>query len=118
MNYITGEAEVKINGKDYTLRYDWGCLSEIETAHGDNPNLFNPDIVASVASIGLKKRYPEMTPEHIKELSPPLIPFAKAVQLAMQYAYFGQEAIPKDSEKKNLKRVGLLQHIKQLFRKE
>ncbi len=116
MNPITGEAEVAIGDVKYTIRFDWGCLAEIEAVHGDSPNMFNPDIVASVAAIGMKKHHPEMTVEKILELSPPLIPFATAVQVAMQFAYFGPESIPKDDQKKNAqKRDGLFHRIKQVF---
>lgn len=118
MNPITGESEVEIAGRKYTIRYDWSCLAEIESVHGDNPNMLNPDTVASVAAIGLKKKHPEMTAEKIKEISPPLVPFAKSVQDAMQYAYFGNEAIPKDGEKKSVRqRDGLFQRIKKLLKR-
>jgi len=116
MNPITGEGKVEIAGQEYTIRFDWSCLAEIETAHGNDPNLFNPDVVASVAAIGLKKYHPEMTADKIKELSPPLIPFAKEVQLAMKYAYFGNDPIPesnKTEKKSNQQRGGLWQRIKQ-----
>ena len=116
MNPITGAAEVEIAGEKYTIRFDWSCLAEIESTHGDNPNLFNPDIVASVAAIGMKKYHPELTAAKILELSPPLIPFATAVQKAMQYAYFGAESIPKDDQKKNVqKKGGLSKRIKWVF---
>ena len=119
MNPITGESKVDIDGKEYTIRFDWSCLAEIESAHGDSPNLFNPEIVASVAAIGMKKHHPELTAAQILEMSPPLIPFATEVQRAMQYAYFGAESVPKDSQKKNLqKKDGLLHHIKRLFVRE
>ena len=61
-----------------------------------------------------------MTMERIKELSPPLIPFANQVHLAMKYAYFGnskekQDDKPEDVKKNDRKRVGLWQHIKRLL---
>lgn len=83
-----------INGERYTLRFTWKALAEIEGTHGDNPNLFKPEVVASVASAGMRERHPEMTPERIMELSPPLMPFARDVQTAIQWAYFGNEALP------------------------
>ena len=117
MNLITGEKKITINGSEYILRFTWKALAEMEKAHGDNPNLFNPEIIASVASSGMRSKHPDMTPEKIMELSPPLMPFAKAVQEAIQWAYFGAEAIPKDTEdvKKNPQRAGLWQRIKSLF---
>lgn len=117
MNKITGENETTIKGKSYSLRFTWKALSEVEQIHGDNPNLFKPEIIASVASIAMREKHPEMTPEIIMELSPPLMPFVKVVQDAIQWAYFGVEGIPEDagSVKKNLKRGGLWQRIGSLW---
>lgn len=96
MNPVTGEKIIAINGQDYTLRFTWRALSEIETKHGESPNLFNPEVVAHVASCGMRDRHPEMTPDRIMDLSPPLAPFVRDVQQAMQWAYFGPEALPKE----------------------
>ena len=94
MNRITGEKKVMIGGRGYVMRFTWRALAEIEAEYGDNPNLLKPEIVAAVASAGLRERHPEMTPDKIMELSPPLMPFARDVQTAIQWAYFGNEAIP------------------------
>ena len=123
MNPITGEYGIQIADQQYTVRFDWDALAEVTEKHGDNPNVFNPEVVASVASIGMQKRHPEMTPQRIKELSPPLVPFAKCVQAALKYAYFGADELPvetvdDDSKKKTSpKRAGLCQRIKRLFGK-
>lgn len=99
--------QVTIDGKRYKLRFDWDALREVNQKHGDGPNMLDPEIVASVASIGMKA-HPEMTPEKIRELSPPLVPFANAVQEALQWAYFGDEGLPKDTgEKKSPILAGL-----------
>ncbi|MFA5706800.1 MAG: hypothetical protein WDA41_10635 [Candidatus Neomarinimicrobiota bacterium] len=118
MNPITGEAEITIAGQAYSIRYDWAALAEVEAAHGQAPNLFSPDVVASVAAAGLKRKHPDMTAERIKELSPPLVPLAHAVQTALQWAYFGDEGIPEDTgDKKKATRGGLSGRIKRLFRR-
>lgn len=118
MNPITGEHDITIAGRPYTLRYDWAALAEVESAHGQAPNLFSPDVVASVAAAGLKRQHPEMTAERIKELSPPLVPLAHAVQTALQWAYFGAEGIPDDAgDKKKATPSGLFGRIRSLFRR-
>ena len=121
MNSTTGEYEIDIWGKPYAVRFDWDTLAEVTEKHGDSPNLFNPGVVASVASIGMKKRHPEMTPERIKELSPPLIPFAKGIQAALHSAYFGAESLPQsegdEKKKTSQKKGGLLRRIGRLFGK-
>jgi len=99
-NPITGTALVEIQGKQYTLRFDWEAIAQVNAVHGDGPNMFDPIVVASVAAIGMQKYHPEMTAERIRELSPPLIPFAAAVQQALQWAYFGAEKPPASEKKK------------------
>ena len=110
MNKITGEKIVVIGGQDYVLKYTWKALSEIEEKYGDKPNLFSPEVLSIVACAGLRDRHPEMTAGEIMRLSPPLMPFVRDVQMALQWAYFGAEAIPPDDGepvKKNLQAGGL-----------
>ncbi len=114
MNSVTGEAVVEIQGKPYTLRFDWEAIAAVNAVHGDNPSMFDPVIVASVAAIGMKKYHPEMTAEKIRELSPPLIPFAGAVQQALQWAYFGAEKPPAETAEKKRLKTGWWQLIKGL----
>lgn len=118
MSKLTGEVDIDICGKDYSIRFDWAALAAVKDAHGDAPNLFEPSVLADVAAMGLKKNHPEMTAERIKELSPPLVPFANTVQSALQYAYFGAEPLPDDTQKKSPQRVGWLMRMKKLFRQE
>jgi hypothetical protein len=120
-NPVTGERQVSINGKQYALRFTWAALAEIEQKHGENPSLFNPEVLASVAASGFVHRHPELTAEAIMELSPPIVPFAVAVQEAIRWANFGPEGPPesKAAEKKSLHRAdGLCSRIRGLFRKE
>jgi len=121
MNPINGEKKVTINGQGYVMRFTWRALSEIEAKYGDNPNLFNAEVLAQVASAGLRDNHPEMTPEKIMDMSPPLMPFCVAVKEAIQWAYFGAEPIPKaegqtDGVKKNRLADMLSRLIKRLSR--
>lgn len=122
MNLINGECEIDVAGRKYTLRYDWQALAAVEAAHGDSPNFFNAQVIASIAAVGMKRNHPEMTPEKIMELSPPLVPFINTVQAAMQYAYFGAGEVPKEKEevKKNTSPLtaGWLPRLKRLFSRE
>lgn len=117
MNPLTGEKQVLINGQRFLLRFTWRALAEVEARYGDNPNLFNAEVVAHVAAAGFKDKHPDLTAERIMELSPPLIPFAKDVQEAIRWAYFGPEEPPKgDSVKKNRLAGGLWPRILRLCR--
>lgn len=116
INKITGDNEIAIAGRVYTLRYDWRALAEVVQRHGDSPNMMNPEIIASIAAIGLAKCYPEMTMDVIMELSPPLIPFSRAVQEAIQWAYFGPQAVPDSIKKKNSRpKDGLWRRLRRRF---
>lgn len=119
MNRITGEKKVIINGQGHVMRFTWRALAAIEAEFGDNPNLFNAEVLAKVASAGLAEKHPDMTPERIMELSPPLMPFAHDVQTAIQWAYFGNEAIPgvTDGVKKNRLAAMLWRVINRLLRR-
>lgn len=112
MNPVTGEARIDICGTAYTIRFDWGALGEVAAAHGDSPNLFVPETVASVAAIGMRRYHPEITAARIMELSPPLVPFTEVVQKALQWAYFGPDEIPKDGQKKSPQTTGWWQRLK------
>lgn len=119
MNPHTGELTVPIHDEEYILRYDWDALAAIEAAHGETPDLFNPDAVASIAAIGFRKHHPELTAARIKALSPPLIPFAQAVQRAIQWAYYGLDEVPDEppAKKKTTKKGNRLKRLlKWLFR--
>lgn len=121
MNKITGEINVNLDGKVYSLRYDWDCIAAIDAEYGEEPNLSDPDTLASIAAIGFKAKHPELTAEKIKELSPPLVPFVFEVRRAIQYAYFGPddpEKFAAEGVKKNRVVDALKRPIKWLFRKE
>jgi len=110
---ITGMKITTINTGQYYLRYPWAVLAEISSKYGESPNLFEPETVAFVGSAGLRERHPEMTPEKLMELSPPLIPFANDVQMALQYSYFGDKGVPDDDGvKKKRTLIGWLRRIK------
>lgn len=116
MDPVTGEQVVDIDGQKYTMRFTWKVLSEIEHKYGDSPNMFDPEIIATIASGGLRARHPELTPDRVMELSPPLVPFANAVQEAIQWAYFGPTKPDTGPVKKNPTVVGYLRRIAQAFR--
>ena len=109
---ITGMKRIDIDGKSYSLRYTWAVLAEVAEKYGDSPNLFQPETVAFVGSVGMREKYPEMTPEKLMELSPPLIPFANDVQQALSWAYFGDQGVPEDDGvKKKRTLTGWIRHI-------
>lgn len=117
MNKITGEKTIEIDGKECVLRYTWRALAEIESQHGESPNLFNAETLAAVAAAGFRERHPELTADRLMELSPPLVPLATAVQEAIQWAYFGPGKLPAAAPdiKKNRPTAGLWKRFVSLF---
>ena len=103
---ITGTKQITIDGKSYFLRFNWAALAEVAGKYGENPNLFDPETLAFVGSAGLREKHPELTPEKLMEISPPLIPFANDVQKALTWAYFGSDDVPEDGVKKKLTLIG------------
>ena len=119
MNPITGEKRIAIAGKDYLLRYTWRAIAEVESKFGANPNLFDPETLAAVAEAGLRTNHPEMTAEKIMDLSPPIAPFAIAVQEAFKWACFGSEAQGEALKKKGQRLAdrGWWSRLKSMFSK-
>jgi len=100
-NNYTGETEFLFDGHSLNLCYDWRALGEIQTKHGATilKELFsgiNPLIVADLLLIGCKKHHPDMTLDKILDMSPPLVAAIKAVDKALERAYFGADGMPKE----------------------
>lgn len=120
-NKYKGEQLVTIGEKVYILFFDWQAVAEVLSAMGESVlaklsevGALKPDEMAKLLSIGLSKNHPEMTPEKILELSPPLVPTLAALDMALAIAFFGPEKVapkketeakePVKVEKKNAKK--------------
>lgn len=93
-NAIRGEAPLHLGGSVYTLCYDWNALAVIAHKVGQDVNLFDPETLAVVLSLGLSKHHPGVTPDVILDASPPLGAAVQDYNLAMRYCYFGHGAPP------------------------
>lgn len=113
---INGRHVIYIYGQPYVLRYTWGAIAEVLEKYGEKPNFLDPRNLASIAAIGMREHHPDMTEDKIMQISPPLIPFARSVQDALHYAYFGPEQAPAEAEeaKKKTGANGLLRRIRKL----
>lgn len=104
-NRYKGEYPIEIGGNTYVMVFDWDAIARAHEAYGNEAIAelfrgFYPDVLAGLMEIALKKHHPDMTADIIKELSPPYIPCASAIDKAMAYAYFGVDEAP--TEKKTL----------------
>jgi len=99
-----GVKYVTIDGERLALRFTWKALAAIEQEFGENPNLFDAAILARFLELGIDQ--PAWTAERIISLSPPMLPMVKAVQEAIQFAYFGNEAPAGDEAEKKSRLLG------------
>lgn len=104
MNPYKGEVKLEIYGEAFTVVYDWNDLAIIKQKYELNifDELFqklSPEVLADVLSAGLIKHHPQMTPEAVFVLSPPIILCIEAINKAVSYAFFAKEAPPKAENK-------------------
>lgn len=97
-NPITGATPFVMDGKEYSLHFGWGAIVEISKKFGENTNLFDPGVLSSVLSIGLKKYHGNISPQDVLDASPPVIDAISAVNKALERAYFGDKGAPEDGK--------------------
>jgi hypothetical protein len=92
-NPYRGEVFIHLDAKTrLPLKYTWDAIARIrEQWPEQNFDLYDPDDLAEIISIGLAYGYPEWTPETIKKASPPIHPMIDAVNRAISLAMFGKE---------------------------
>ena len=97
------EVGLEIGGKLRPLIFDWEALAELRDAIGPEFDVkiaqagyeFNTGVLAVALSVGLKRDWPEVTPEIVKAASPPLIEVIEALERALHPAFYGsKEANP------------------------
>lgn len=95
----TGETTVAIGGRDLVMVFDWRALSAVGTLL-KGQDVFaalagqDPDLLASIVAIGLRRHHPDMTADAVRDASPPLLPTIGATVKALNRAYWGAEAPP------------------------
>jgi hypothetical protein len=99
-NPTAGLVQFTLDGKPRTLRYDWNCIAELTDAFPDGYNLMDPKQLARILAIGLRHEMPDVTPEVVMGMSPPIISTMEAVGAAINCAYFGEPKAPEVSEDK------------------
>lgn len=90
-----GEARLTIDGKEYTLVFDWRAFSMLGKAGFtgmESLTPYEPEKLANVLAIALARHHPEMTAERILDLSPPFLPVINALARAIAYALTGPGA--------------------------
>ena len=97
---VQGQVQVEMSGSTYTLVYRWEAIDKLSQALPDEFDLSDLNTLGLVAAIGFAEFHPDLTPERIWELSPPINVLIGAVQQAQRYAYMGAEKPPAAEKKK------------------
>lgn len=87
-----GEARLAFGGREFTLVYDWRAFSALGKAGFtglDALTPYEPERLAEILAIGLRRHHPEMTAEAVFAASPPFVPVIEAVARAIGYALAG-----------------------------
>jgi hypothetical protein len=98
-NHLAGKVEITLDGNTHTLRYDWNGIAELTRLYPDGYNLMDPQQLATIIAVGLKHEMPDLTPQQIMDMSPPIIDTMEAVGSAINCAYFGTPKAPAPEEK-------------------
>ncbi len=97
------EVSIEIGGKARAVAFDWDALAKLKDAIGPEFDVkiaqagyeLDTAVLAVALSVGLKQHWPEVTPEIVKEASPPLIEVIEALERALHPAFYGsKEANP------------------------
>lgn len=92
-NPITGTVPLVLKGKEYTLQFTWSAVAQVIREFGQDRDLFDPDILAPVAAIGLQAHHPGMTADDVRDGNT-IVAIVGPVTKALHYAYFGEQEVP------------------------
>ena len=102
INYYRGAIEVDIDGPRQ-LRFGWDALARLSSELGQRYDQVilraaesgDVDVLAKVLAIGLND---QLTPEQIKEISPPVDIVSRAILAALSLAVWGSIEPPEEEE--------------------
>ncbi len=93
------EVSIEIAGKARTVVFDWAALGQLRCAVGPGFDEkiakagyeFNTNVPAVALAIGLKRDWPEVTPEIVKAASPAILEAIEALERALHPAFYGSK---------------------------
>ena len=98
-NPVRGTVRIDIDGETYTMRLNWHGIAQVRQSYPDGYNLADPRHLSVIMSIAMAERHPEMTPDRIMDLSPPLEHAISAVGDMINYSWWGQKDMPEEKDK-------------------
>ncbi len=101
-NEPRGEVSLKLDGKARTLVFDWDALARLKTELGADFDVkigqagydFDLDILAVALAIGLRRHWPDVTPEAVKAAGPSLVEVIDTLRQALNLAFSGSKEAP------------------------
>ena len=101
-NEPRGEVSLKLDGKARTLVFDWDALARLKTELGSDFDVkigqagydFDLDVLALALAIGLRRHWPEVTPEMVKVAGPSLVEVIDKLRQALNLAFYGSKEAP------------------------
>lgn len=103
-NPFRGTVVVEIGGAKAVLRYDWEAIAQVQTELGEEFDLQQLQTLERFAELGFSRLNPEITAEHLRRVSPPVLPLLKACQEAYSLAYFGSTGPPEEEAETEAKK--------------
>lgn len=93
-NPTRGTAEISLDGKTYTMRLNWHGIVKVRRAYPEGYNLADPEHLATVMAIALAEHHPDITADHVMDMSPPIEKCIEAVTDCINYAWWGAPEPP------------------------
>lgn len=101
-NPYRSEVSIRLGDQDYIVWYGWNGIALLQSRIGHDFDVkigeaiqrVDLPVISLALSIGLYHRWPEMTPERIFELSPPLAKTTEAITTGLRVAFHGTREVP------------------------
>ena len=97
-NETKGIVHLRIGDKTYEMRLNWHGIAQVRRAYPDGYNLTDPEHLAVIMAVAMAAKHPEMTPDAIMDLSPPLERAIDAVTDLINYSWWGAKTPPERKE--------------------
>lgn len=98
-NPVRGIVNIEIEGETYEMRLTWHGVAQVRHIYPDGYNLADPNHLAVIMSIAMGHKHPDMSPDRIMDLSPPLETAISAVSTMIDYAWWGKKGEAEDKVK-------------------
>jgi len=103
-NKYRGQVYVEIGGNQKQMKFTWDAIGKLQSKFGLQYNqvlseaIEQQDVKKLATIIGIGTGLPA---KNIMDDSPPILPMAKSVLLAIDYAYYGPDGPPEEEESEN-----------------